>query len=322
MKQKPLLLSKDKEEGNKIRNINVGNLIKVKTQFITNKIFTFYTTEDNSLKDSILTNVGVLLAKKSEDNRNILIIDFNGPTPNLDHYLGVTKEVYVKDIYNTSTALTGVTACFSAIEKGLFNSNLLKTEFVKPVRSFKNLSVLTGVYDRNMFEKITAKHYEKILEVASEVFDTILISTNPYLADAATFTSMQKCTKAIIISNATYTGLRAAFKDVEEELIKYQNFPKDKFDFIVGNMSSRSLDKQIIKEILKGYKILGYVNENKYAMAALNNKIPLILTRHGQKDVVNYINIIANMGYIPKLSFLDNIFKKKHYIESEKGVDI
>lgn len=306
MKHKPLLLAKNKG----LTKTTISSS-KVKAQIITKKIMSFYTPNDNNLKDFVVSNVGVLLAEKSEVNRNILIIDFNGPNPSLDHYLGVTKEVFVKDIYNTTTQLTGVTACYSAIEKGVFNATLLKNEFVKKVKNYKNLSLLTGVYDRNMFEKIGKIHYEKIIKAAAEVFDTVLISTNPYLEDTATFTSLQNCDEIIVVSDATYTSLRAAgYNVIKEELIKYQNFPNEKFKFIVGNMSSRSLDKQEIKEILKEFEILGFVNENKYSITALNNKTPLVLTAYGKNDVINFLDIIANIGYIPKISFMDKLLKK------------
>lgn len=296
----------------KVKEVVVEKTV-YKTKTIRQQVIAFFTTDNNTMKDLVISNLSVLLAQKSE--QSVLIIDMNVPTPSLDHHFGVPKEVYVQDIYNENKVLTGLSACYSAIQKNIFSTDSLKL-FVKEIKGFKNLDLLTGLYDIDITSKMGEDDYIKIIDTAAQIYDTIIISVNPFLSCTATLTSIFRANKVLVTCDATYTNARNTLSIVRDELINYQKIPRDKFKFIITNVNSLNLDKDTMKKIFEGFQIIGFIPENKYYLKSLNNKKPLLLSSHGKKDIISYLSIIGNLGYIPKLTVFDKVFKRNKLIKA------
>lgn len=278
---------------------------------IKQQIITFYTTDNNLVKDSVLTQIAVLLAKKSE--QKILVIDMNTPTPTLDHFFGISKEIMMRDIYNTSSIDTGLSASYSSIEKNLFGPDLLKS-FIMPFS--KNLHVLTGLYDFDLIEKMDIEHYEKIIDIAAELYDTILISVNPFWANTATYSAIKKSNKVIVTCESNWTNARNTIAIIKKEYIENQNMNIDKFNIIVTNNSSCSLNKDVMAKIFEEFNIIGVLPFNEHYEECLNKKKPFILSPYARKDIIYYLDIISRLGYIPKVSLKDRVFNRKKLFES------
>lgn len=303
-----LLKSIEQEKLNQDQNHNYHK--NIQQQAITKQqILTFYTTDNNLEKDELLSQISILLAKKT--NLKILVIDMNPILPTMDHFFNVNKFVEVKDLYNEEYN-TGLKIAYGALEKNLFSSNFLKDIIVKH-NKYSNLHILTGIYDINLYEAMEEKHYESIIEAAKEIYDVIIINTNPSISTTATYVALKKATKVIVISNANYTYARNT--NFTLNYLK-DNFkiPTDKFNILINNVSSNTLDKDILTKIFSEYEILGFIPFNKEREKYINKKGSFITSKDSKKDILKYLEIIENLGYITKSSFLDKIFNKKKII--------
>lgn len=280
---------------------------KTVTKTIKQQVLTFYTTDNNLNKDEALTNFAVLLAKKTD--QKILVIDADMPTPNLDMLFGIHKEVYVKDIYDLNRIDTGISACYGAIEKGIFSSDMLK-EFVIKVPKLKNLYVLTGVYDLAMFfKKLEAKHYEEIIEAAKQIYDTIIIDVNPFEINTATYAALLNSSRIIVTCEPNWANARNSLTIIKD-LIGRLKIPKEKFNFVINNMEQGGLSKDLLCKVFTGFKILGYLPYNKYHMKYLNNKKTFITSLNARNDIAAYMELIENLGYKAKTTLFQRVFKK------------
>ncbi|MCX7884652.1 MAG: hypothetical protein N2448_06445 [Caloramator sp.] len=285
---------------------------------VKQQIITFYTTDNNQSKDDILTQIAFLLASKSM--QKILVIDMNSMLPTLDHFFGVDKEIFLKDIYDLNTVNTGLSAVYYAIEKNIFSSELLE-EFTIKHKKFNNLYLLTGLYDMNLFSTLTTKHYETLIETAKESYDTIIINTNNDIGVVATYTALKNASIIIAVSGANYTYARN-INTILNYLIDYHKIPKSKFKIIIDGLSKQSLNKDYLVKIFEEYEILGFLHFNPYREEVLNRQegTPFILTSYSKKDIASYIEIIEKLGYIPKPeTWFSKVFKKRKANLTAKG---
>lgn len=279
---------------------------------IKQQVITFYTTDNSQSRDDVLTQTACLLAKKS--SQKIVVIDLNILTPSLDHYFGVDKEVLVEDIYNTSGVNTGLKAVYNAIEKNIFAADLLE-ELVIPHKKLDNLFVLTGSYDMEMFEKLQIKHYEILLDAALEIYDTVIINTHPDISIDATYFALKRASSIVAVSGANYTYARN-MNYIINYLIEYHRIPKNKFRIIIDNISNYSLDKEYMIKLFDGFDIISYLPVNHMREVYINKQShPFILSKAAAKDIVNYLDIVESMGYIPKINLKDRIFKRRKLAE-------
>lgn len=303
------------------RIVEVEKVVKVKEivevekrieRTIKQNVLAFYTTDNSLDKDDVLTQISILLAKKS--NQKILVIDMNTLTPSLDHFFAVDKEIEFKDIYNITGLNTGLAAVYNAIEKNIFRAELLE-DFTIQHKKYSNLSILTGFYDVNLFESAEIKHFEELIDKAKEVYDTVIINTNNCISIDATYAAFKKASTIIGVSNANFTNARN-LNFIFKYLIDYHRIPEKKFKIIVNNLSRYSLTKDVMAEIFKRFEVLGYIPFNPVRQKYLNEKKCFITSHAASKDILSYLEIIEKLGYIPKTSMFDKLFNKKK-IEGE-----
>lgn len=286
---------------------------------IKQNVLTFYTTDNSLDKDDVLTQIAILLAKKSD--QKILVVDMNTLTPGLDHFFNVDKEIAIKDIYNSISINTGLSAVCNAIDKKIFDACLLKQLTIHHSK-YDNLEILTGLYDVNLFETAQIKHFQELIDKAKEVYDTIIINTHPCISIDATYVALKKASKIIGVSNANYTNARN-MNFIFNYLVEHQDIAREKIEIVINNLSDYSLSKDTMKEIFKNYDILGYINSNPKRETYLNCRKSFISSNAAKKDINAYIDIIEKLGYIPKTSALYKLFNKKKIAEQiiEKEVE-
>lgn len=279
--------------------------IVTKEIFITKEIrqqtYAIYSLYNNTIKNMFISNLAITLSEKSD--HNILVIDFDMPFPSLDHHFGISKEIYINELHS-SKELTGLSGCISAIDKNLLNKNTFN-EFVKQIKGYDNLFVLTGLYDLDVIERIDESYIHQIIEYASDNFTTVLLSLNPFMYGTATYTSLINAYKIIMVSENTYTNGRANLSFVEEFTTNQGRNVEDFHMVIFGD----GLDKEKNNELYKNIDILGYIKSNYKYIDSLNNKKPLVCNSN-KKDEEEYEKIMIKLGYLPKESFLTKLIKK------------
>ena len=271
-----------------------------KTKILKKKILTFYSSDNALLTADLITQLGVLLSKKT--NQKILILDFNTLFPVIDDFFGIKKEIELESKYDIG-GNTSLVLIYNALERNNLDENSF-SKFVKKTK-YKNLDVATGLYDLMLFEKMSPEYFEKIVNVASQMYDTILINTNPDISLASTFEPMKIATDNIFIVEPNYTSIR-------NMLFVVDNFKNrlsgDKIKFVVSNYSNNGLDKEVIEEILNNYNIIGYIPSDDRKEKALNKQKPFIDSIGLKKnDIKPYISLLEKFNYIPKITLWDKL---------------
>lgn len=288
-----------------------------KTKILKQKILTFYTTDNGLLTADLITQIGVLLSQRVE--QKILMLDFNTLFPVMDHFLGINKNIDIESKYDVGNN-TSLVAMYNAIDRNILNSSNF-SNFVKKHSKYKTLDVVTGLYDLVLFEKMPNEYFERIIDIAADIYDTILINTNTDISLGGTFVPLAKATDIICVTEANYTEIRNLLFVINNLKSKMQ---QNKFKIIVSNVTSKSLDKETIKEIFKKYDILSYIPYDEAKERSLNDQKPFI-SRLNKKKLEPYIKVLENLDYLPKTSFLDKVFKgnknDKKLKEGEKSLE-
>lgn len=272
-----------------------------KTKTLRQKILAFYTTDNALLTADLITQIAVLLSQKVE--QKILILDFNTLFPVMDHFLGIDKNIDIESKYDVGDN-TSLVSMYNAIERNILNDCNF-SNFVKKHPKYKNLDVVTGLYDLALFEKMSNDYFERIIDTAATIYDTILINTNPDISLGSTFVPISKATDIICVTEGNYTEIRNLLFVINNLKSKIQ---QDKFKIVMSNITDKSLDEETIKEIFKGYDILSYIPYDEAKERSLNDQKPFISTLN-KKRLEPYIKVLENLDYLPKTSFLDKVFK-------------
>lgn len=281
-----------------------------KTKILKQKIFTFYTTDNALLTADLITQIGILLSQKIE--QKILILDFNTLFPVMDHFLGINKNIDIESKYDIGDN-TSLVAMYNAVERNILNSSNF-SNFVKKHPKYKNLDIATGLYDLVLFEKMPNEYFERIIDTAAAIYDTILINTNPDISLGSTFIPITKATDVICVTEANYTEIRNLLFVINSLKSKIS---QDKFKIVLSNITDKSLDEETIKEIFKGYDILSHIPYDEAKEVSLNEQKPFI-GKITKRKLAPYTNILENLDYLPKTSFLDKVFignKKEKKLE-------
>lgn len=274
-----------------------------KTKTLRQKILTFYTTDNALLTADLITQIGVLLSQKVE--QKILILDFNTLFPVMDHFLGISKNVDIESKYDVGDN-TSLVAMYNAVDRNILSSSNFGN-FVKKHPKYKNLDVATGLYDLVLFEKMPNEYFEKIIDIAATIYDTILINTNPDISLGSTFIPITKATDIICVTEANYTEIRNMIFVINNLKSK---IPQNKLKIVISNITGKSLDKETVKEIFKDYDILSYIPYDASKERSINEQKAFISGLNNKKQEP-YAKILENLEYIPKTSLLNKIFGTK-----------
>lgn len=304
------------EEIEKIKEVKVPQFIREtieKKIVITQRqqIITFFSVDDIINSADVLTQFTALLGIKSQ--QKVLVIDANIIIPVIHHFMGVDKEILVKDVYNTYGTNTGLKAVYDAIEKNIFFPEILE-EFVVKNKKL-NIDVLTGLYDMPLSEKFNESHFNKLLNAAIEIYDTIIIHAYNDIYIDVTIAALERATQIACIAKPNFTSARCLISTM-----KYLNdvlkLPKSKFKIIIDGLSNRSLDKEDMKSLFKGYEVISCLPRNLNRESFINKQNdPFVLSSAAKKDLINYLEMVEYFGYIPKISFIDKIFRRKKISE-------
>ncbi|URZ05892.1 MinD/ParA family ATP-binding protein [Clostridium felsineum] len=271
-----------------------------KTKILKKKILTFYSCDNALLTADLITQLSVLLSKRVQ--QKVLVLDFNTLFPVMDNFLGVTKEVNIESKYDVEKS-TSLTLMYNAIERNNLNESNF-TKFVKKTK-YKNLDLATGNYNLMLFEKTPNDYFSKIVNTASKIYDTIFINTNPDISLGSTFIPIKMATDNLFIIQPNYTNIR-------NTLFIADNFKnviaKNKLNFVVYDVSPKSLDSEIIEELFRDYKLIGYIPQDDRKEEALNKQKPFIDSIALKKsDIKAYMSLLEKLDYIPKVTLLDKL---------------
>ncbi len=260
------------------------------TQVIKNKIVSIYSPDHADLT----ADLAAMLSEQYNKNSNfkVLVIDFNTTNPCMDKFLNLERESKVREVYTVGLC-SSLRQIYSVYQ---LRHKLTYKDIEKYVIKDNVVSFLSGIYDLILEEKIEAEFYEEVINVASMIYDVVIVNTNPYLKSASTFMAITKATDIILTCKANIL-------DIEHCLNTYKllntRIHEDKMKFVIYK-GKYAIDTDLIEKKIKNINLIGVLDyKNEIITKSINEGIA-IFDLYKKKDKLKYKNIIDKLGYIPR----------------------
>ncbi|OQY10661.1 MAG: hypothetical protein B6I28_00630 [Fusobacteriia bacterium 4572_132] len=219
------------------------------------------------------------------EKENILLIDADRLNPTLDMYLGIDK--YIKRKMELKDSLNLI---LDSIGKGEQSKNIFE-EF--SYRFNNNLSIIMGNYSINNYEYYEQKIFEKLLILAREYYDLVIIIVNKHIYDMFTAISLLKSDINLIPIEPNLINIRE-FNNYIEFLSNKQNMNIFKNYMIAFNYKNY---KDLDYELLKKNCICNFIGKISYKDYRNTSKsYRKSITKFIKKrDIKEYNNIIKKL---------------------------
>lgn len=283
-----------------------GNLVP---KFQKQQIITFVGV-GSSGKTTIATEFTKILAEKT--NAKILLIDLDIVNAGLNRFMRIKKEPYNTEYILPPNKNSSLNYMIDAIDKRKFGANNFNKYVVK-IKNFPNLDILTGNKSLYVCKNIlSSEYYLRILETAKTIYDYIIIDTSGNIfLDSMQF-SILNSTKTFVVTEGNYIALERVLRLILE-LFPVWGVMKEKIEVIINKYSKKSLDKTIINELLKGYRVAGYIKFSEKYEDLINTKdinLPLDI-KEEYKFLLEKLNINENYK-IPQKQLKQKAFELKN----------
>ena len=257
-------------------------------------------------KSDLLVQLSVALAQKSK--AKILNIDLNTEFPALDQFFGIPKEPPAIDYIIGNEKNSCLNYMVDNIDKGRFDSNIFD-ELVVKHKKIDNLHILTGNYSLYVCQHVLNNGYYKvILDKAKTLYDFIFIDTSGSIFLDSTQFAVTNAIKIFFVVEGTYANLRKSLS-ILNLYTNTWDVKKDKIEVVVNKYHDHSLDKEVIEEILAGYKVCQYIRYDSRHDYYLNLNIPMML-RPSKRDEEQYLKILENFNFVRKRTLVEKLFNK------------
>lgn len=262
-------------------------------------------------KTTIASQFSRILAKNT--NAKVLLIDLDIINAGLNSFLGVKKTPEKPGYILSTDKNASLNYMIDAIDNKKFNANIFDRYIVKS-KKYDNLDILTGNSSLYVCKNIlSSEYYSRILESAKTIYDYIIIDTSGNIfLDSMQF-SLLNSTKIFVVCEGNYISIERTVRLLTEIFPVWGVLDK-KIQIIINKYSKNSLDKTIINEIFKKYRIAGYISFSwlyEENINTKNSKLPLDLEKE-------YKFLLEEMGLIDKNNcksrynwFLQGILKEK-----------
>ncbi|WP_027633433.1 hypothetical protein [Clostridium hydrogeniformans] len=260
----------------------------IKSTIVKQEVIACYS--DNSLSSA---QFSIMMAETiaNETDLKTLVIDFDTITPSLDLLSAVTKEIKIESKYDSGKQ-TSLEAIISALDRGALDYEIFKELIIRD----KNYHIMTGLFDLIKEEGIPSDYYEKIIDMAKEIYDVVIINVNPYIKNTATFISLKKASRVVTSVDANFISIRN-LKHIFSSLRSFIDISK--VSLVINNISSYSLSKEILNQLLKDYKVLGYLTWDENINKVINEQKGYL--KASSNDNKNEIRkVLEGLGYILK----------------------
>ncbi len=239
-------------------------------------------------KSTIATNFAKVFARKT--TAKVLLIDLDTLNGNLDEILEIKKVPQNVEIILDENKKCGLNYAVELIEKNRFDVNV----FDELVIDAGDIDVLTGNTSLHYCQNVLKdEHYNKILDCAKERYDFIIIDTSSNIFLDSTKWALNKATKVFFVTENNYISMKKS-EQLIEVFTNIWGVWKEKIEVIINKETSNGIDLEIVKKILKDYKVVGKI-------------------KFGEENLeISYDRILETINYIPKTSIFSKLFMIKN----------
>ena len=263
-----------------------------KIQSVFKKIIAVYSPA-NEGASTATTLIATALARSKECR--VLLMDFNVLNP-------VQKELFGIDTQHSITDTID-----AVIKKDLTPAKF--DGFLSVPRGFKNLYILTGIYDVNEYYVSQESYYEEILQKARLNFDYVIVDTHCMYDLFPTNAALRMADDVIVITRARTRSIKTVNRYLDC-FDKYGDFDVRKFKIVINHYRGNDPTSIEINSKCK-YPVIGYLSKHKEYEDLDPFKKPRLINE--SLDILNGIGI-----RIKKRNSISDLGKTKK--EGDSGV--
>ena len=148
-------------------------------------------------------------------------------------------------------------------------------------------------------------YYEKILEMAKLKFDVIFLDVSSSMFLDSTQFSVCNATDIFFVIEPNMLSIERA-KRILNDICENWNIDNKKIKILVNKYKRYSLEKELIKELLRDYEVVGFIPYSEELESILNEESVCI-----PKSIKDELEFLASdMGLSKKIKFMDKLFLK------------
>jgi MinD-like ATPase involved in chromosome partitioning or flagellar assembly len=189
------------------------------------------------------------------------------------------------------------------IDKGMFT----EYNFEKCLRNKKecgDIDIIAGNTSLNICLNIlNHRYYEKILEIAKLKFDVIFLDVSSSMFLDSTQFSVCNATDIFFVIEANILSIERA-KRTLKNICENWNVDEKKIKILVNKYQKNSLEKELIKELLREYEVVGFIPYSDDVERLINEEnvnIPKSI-----KEELEFLS--SDMGVTKKIKLMDKLF--------------
>lgn len=237
-------------------------------------------------KSTIIAELTKIFSKKT--NAKILLIDLDTLQGNLDEILGVSKIPENVEILLDEDKKCGINYVADLVLKNRFDINVLD-ELVIHCGTFDFLSGNTSLH---YCQNVLNEHcYEKLLSVAKEKYDFILIDSSSNIFLDSTKWALQNSSKVLFVTEASNICLKKTLQLLYVVLNLWKIW-KEKIKIVLNQTNINGVSEDVFNEVCK-IEVIANIKQDKQTLSE------------------SYQTILEKLKYIPKKNLFERIGQEK-----------
>ena len=235
----------------------------------------------------------------------VLLIDFDTEKGDINLYFHLPNRPKDIEYELPEDKNSSLNYLVDMIDKNIFAEyNFEKCLLSKQETS--NVDVISGNKSLNIcLNTLIPRYYEKILEMAKLKYDVIFLDMSSSMFLDSTQFAVCNATDVIFVIEPNMLSIERCKRTLSDVCDNW-NIDKKKIKILVNKYKKYSLEKELIKELLKDYEVIGFIPYSEEIEAILNegdSSIPKSI-----KDELEFLS--SDMGLVKKIKFMDKLFLK------------
>ena len=235
----------------------------------------------------------------------VLVIDLDTEKGDINLYFNIPKTPEDMEYELPEDKNSSLNYMADMIDKGVFAEyNFQKCLITK--KELKNISVIPGNTSLNVcLNTLIPMYYEKILEMAKIKFDVIFLDISSSLFLDSTQFALCNSTDIFYLIEPNRLSVERAKRNLQT-ICDNWNIDKKKIKILVNKYKNSSMEKALIKHLLREYYVVGFIPYSEDVDRILNENnsdIPKSI-----KEEIEYLS--AEMGLTKKIKLMDKLFLK------------
>jgi len=235
----------------------------------------------------------------------ILVIDFDTEKGDLNLFFHIPSMPSDMEYELPEDKSSSLNYLIDMIDKGIFTEyNFDKCLINK--KDLINVNVISGNTSLNIcLNTLIPMYYEKILEMSKLKFDVIFLDISSSLFLDSTQFAVCNSTDVFFVIEPNMLSIERARRTLED-ISDNWNVGKKKIKILVNKYQKSSLEKELIKQLLKEYQVIGFIPYSEEVEEILNvedTDIPKSI-----KGEFEFLS--SDMGLTKKIKLMDKLFLK------------